>query len=141
MKSTPQSERILDRHIAVLEEKLEDLRKKKLSLLQARMKEAEDAFRAMQSNLGGGGPGRPKGSKGAKAAKGASGRGGPRGPRMTDEQVLSKLTSVVKAAGSEGISARAASLEAGVFYLRAIKVMDEHFRKTGSAKWTRYFAK
>ena len=54
---------------------------------------------------------------------------------------MSKLTQVVKAAGADGISARAASQAAGVFYLRAIKAMDGQFRKTGTAKWTRYFIK
>jgi cell division septum initiation protein DivIVA len=135
MKGSSQSEKILDKHISVLEEKLAELRKKKLSLLQARAKEAEQAVRALQSNLGGGGA--PTGRKG----KASSGRGGPRGPRLSDEEVLAKLTAVVKAAGSEGISARAASQEAGVFYLRAIKAMDGTFKKTGAAKWTRYFAK
>ncbi len=136
MKSTPQSEKILDKHISVLEEKLAELRKKKLALLQSRMKEAESAYRALQSNLGGG-----SGAAGRKAGKGSAGRGGPRGPRLSDEQVITKLTQVVKAAGAEGISARAASQAAGVFYLRAIKAMDGQFRKTGTAKWTRYFAK
>ncbi len=131
MNSTNQSEKILDKHIAALEEKLADLRKKKLVLLQTRMKEAESAVRAMQSNLTGT-PGRR--SKG-------TGRSGPRGPRMSDEEVLEKLTKVVKASGSEGISARAAAEQAGVFYLRAIKAMATGFRKTGAAKWTRYFVK
>lgn len=133
MKHTAQSEKILDKQIAAAEEKLAGLRKNKLSLLQARAKEAEDAVRALQSNLNGGG-------SSGRRAKG-TGRGGPRGPRLSDEQVMAKLTQVVKAAGSEGISARAASQEAGVFYLRAIKAMNGHFRKVGSAKWTRYFAK
>lgn len=134
MKSESPSEKLLDKQIAGAEAKLAELQRKKLSFLQNRMKEAERALRAMQSNLGGSG-GSASGGRAKKA-----GRGGPRGPRLTDQQAIERLTKEVKAAGSGGISARAAAMKAGVFYLRAIKLMDANFKKSGVAKWTRYRA-
>jgi len=53
---------------------------------------------------------------------------------------MSDLAKAVKGAGKEGVSARAASQASGVFYPRAIKLMDQNFRKSGSGKWTRYSA-
>jgi hypothetical protein len=50
------------------------------------------------------------------------------------------LSRVVSSAGKEGISARKASQLSGIFYPRAIKLMDDHFKKSGSGKWTRYSA-
>ena len=76
-----------------------------------------------------------------RSSKASAVKGGPRGPRLSEEEVVERLTKVVKAAGEEGISARSAAEEAGVFYLRAIKVMDANFKKTGVAKWTRYRVK
>ncbi|MDB6070195.1 MAG: hypothetical protein JWL81_1366 [Verrucomicrobiales bacterium] len=64
-----------------------------------------------------------------------------RGKRLPEEEVVERLRRVVAAAGSEGISARAAAQDAGVFYLRAIKAMDGNFIKKGSGKWTRYTTK
>lgn len=132
MKTGNLSEKLLDKQIAAAEAKLADLRKKKLAILQSRMREAEQALRSMQSNLGGGGSAAGAG-RGKKA-----GRGGPRGPRLTDQQAIERLTKEVKAAGAAGISARAAALNSGVFYLRAIKLMDATFKKSGTGKWTRY---
>lgn len=132
MKHTLPSERQLDRQIEATEAKLAELRKKKLSYLESRMKEAERALIQMKSNLGGGGSG-----SAVRAGKRSS-RGGPRGPRMNDQEVLERLTKEVKTAGADGISARSAAERSGVFYLRAIKVMDANFKKSGVAKWTRY---
>ena len=132
MKAGSQTEKLLDKQISAAEAKLADLRKKKLTFLQNRMKEAEQALRTMQSNLGGGGAS-------VGRAKKAS-RGGPRGPRLTDQQAIDRLTKEVKAAGSGGISARSAAQKSGVFYLRAIKLMDANFKKSGTGKWTRYRA-
>ena len=132
MKAGSQTEKLLDKQISAAEAKLADLRKKKLTFLQNRMKEAEQALRTMQSNLGGGGAS-------VGRAKKAS-RGGPRGPRLTDQQAIDRLTKEVKAAGSGGISARSAAQKSGVFYLRAIKLMDATFKKSGTGKWTRYRA-
>ena len=130
MKSESQSEKHLDKQIAGAEAKLAELRKKKLQFLQIRMKEAEQALRQMQSNLGGGTGG------GSKKA----GSGGPRGPRLTDQQAIERLTKEVKTAAAAGISARMAAQQSGVFYLRAIKLMDANFKKSGTGKWTRYRA-
>ena len=130
MKAGSQTEKLLDKQISAAEAKLADLRKKKLTFLQNRMKEAEQALRTMQSNLGGGGAS-------VGRAKKAS-RGGPRGPRLTDQQAIDRLTKEVKAAGSGGISARSAAQKSGVFYLRAIKLMDATFKNSGTGKWTRY---
>lgn len=135
MKATPQSEKILDKQIAQLEGKLGELRKKKLSLLQERYQEAERAMQMLQSSIKGG---PVLANFAGRSSKSISTKGGPRGPRLSEEEVVERLTKVVKAAGEEGISARSAAEEAGVFYLRAIKVMDANFKKTGVAKWTRY---
>jgi hypothetical protein len=129
---TSNSEKALDRQIAALEDKLSALKKKKLVHAQARLREAE---RLVQELSGGGS------SSGSVRGQGKASKTGPRGPRLSDEEVVERLTRVVKAAGEEGISARSAAEEAGVFYLRAIKVMDSHFKKTGVAKWTRYRVK
>ena len=128
MKSESQSEKHLDKQIAGAEAKLAELRKKKLQFLQIRMKEAEQALRQMQSNLGGGTGGGNK----------KAGSGGPRGPRLTDQQAIERLTKEVKTAAAAGISARSAAQKSGVFYLRAIKLMDANFKKSGTGKWTRY---
>ena len=130
MKAGSQTEKLLDKQISAAEAKLADLRKKKLTFLQNRMKE-EQALRNMQSNLGGGGVASIGRSKKAS-------RGGPRGPRLTDQQAIERLTKEVKAAGAGGISARSAAQKSGVFYLRAIKLMDATFKKSGTGKWTRY---
>ena len=131
MKSESQSEKFLDKQIASTEAKLAELRKKKLQFLQNRMKEAEQALRQMQSNIGSGGvAGTGRGKK--------AGSGGPRGPRLTDQQAMERLTKEVKTAGASGISARSAAQKSGVFYLRAIKLMDANFKKSGTGKWTRY---
>lgn len=130
MKSK-QSEKVLDKQIAQTEGKLAELRKKKLALLQSRLKDAERAMHELSSNI-------KSGAVGSGAKPGKKGRGGPRGPHLSEAEVLDRLTRVVKAAGPEGISARSAAADAGVFYLRAIKVMDDNFKKSGVAKWTRY---
>ena len=129
MKAGSQTEKLLDKQISAAEAKLAELRKKKLAFLQNRMKEAEQALRNMQSNLGG--------AASVGRSKKAS-RGGPRGPRLTDQQAMDRLTKEVKTAGAGGISARSAAQKSGVFYLRAIKLMDANFKKSGTGKWTRY---
>jgi hypothetical protein len=134
MKKLSLSEKVLDKQISQLEDKLSELKKKKLAVLQGRLHEAQRAMNELQSGIKGGAS-YPilRTSKTPPTAK-----GGPRGPRLSSEDVVERLTKAVKAAGSEGISARSAAENAGVFYLRAIKVMDENFVKTGSGKWTRY---
>lgn len=135
MKSSSPSEKILDKQIAQVEAKLSDLRKKKLALLQSRLHDAERAMQELASNI----KGTPMlANYGARRGAKAATKVGPRGPRLSDAEVVERLAKVVKAAGEEGISARSAAEAAGVFYLRAIKVMDNHFKKTGVAKWTRY---
>ena len=139
MKSTSPSEKILDKQIAQVEAKLSDLRKKKLALLQGRLQDAERAMQELASNI----KGTPMLANygGRRGAKAAATKVGPRGPRLSDAEVVERLAKVVKAAGDDGISARSAAEAAGVFYLRAIKVMDANFKKTGVAKWTRYRVK
>ena len=68
-------------------------------------------------------------------------RGRKRGKHISDDEVLSQLQEVVSAAGKDGISARQAAQQAGVFYPRAIAVMDANFKKSGAGKWTRYTVK
>lgn len=129
------SDKALDRKIAALEEQLADLRKRKLALAKDRLREAEMEVSRLNNDLKGGGLVLPIIRRKGNA------KGGPRGPRLKDDQVLALLTREVKAAGDQGISAREASKRTGVFYLRAIKVMDENFKKSGTGKWTRYRTK
>lgn len=136
MKSTSPSEKILDKQIAQVEAKLSDLRRKKLALLQSRLHDAERAMQELASNIKGTPMLANYGTR--RGVKAAASKVGPRGPRLSDDEVVERLAKVVKAAGEEGISARSAAEAAGVFYLRAIKVMDANFKKTGVAKWTRY---
>ena len=119
----------IDARIAALESELEGLRRKKLAALQEQLSQ-------LQTSLSGGGRApRAKSEGGAKVGRKA---GGGRGKRISEEEVVERLRKSVAASGSEGISARAAAIESGVFYLRAIKAMPEHFVKHGSGKWTRY---
>ncbi|MBP7951319.1 MAG: hypothetical protein KA004_16875 [Verrucomicrobiales bacterium] len=125
-------ERAIDRKIATLENQLTTLRKQKLAIAKDRLRAAELEFNRLHQGLKSGGKGLPALRPAGNA------KGGPRGPRLSDDDVVALLTREVKAAGAEGISARKASTRAGVFYMRAIPVMDAHFKKSGSGKWTRY---
>ncbi len=137
----------IDKRIAEIEKELSGLRRQKLSELQTQMA-------ALQASIGSPAlpeprkarPGRPA-SKGwaAEIQSSPAGpqpkpRGRKRGKHVPDEEALKKLSTVVKGAGSDGISARSAAQIAGVFYPRAIKLLNENFRKSGSGKWTRYAA-
>ncbi len=132
---------LLDRRIADLEQELVKLRQRKVAQLR-------DELSQLEADINGTRPAKAT-SKGWAAdliqsanepfeqtAKFES-----RGKRQSDEEVLERLRKVVAAAGSEGISARAAALKAGVFYLRAIPVMADSFTRTGKGKWTRYTMK
>lgn len=138
----------LDRRIADLERELAGLRRQKLTELQNQMA-------TLQASIGGIiiGPG-PQFSRRGRPPKNANGtitslppagigrkrRGRKRGKRIADEDALAALSSAVKSAGKDGISARQASQVSGIFYPRAITLMDRHFKKSGSGKWTRYTA-
>lgn len=126
---------ILDRRINELERELTSLRLKKVAQLQGELNK-------LQSDINGTRPMKASDSKGWVADLTSSGDGnrrkGGRGKRLSEEDVIDRLRRVVTSAGEEGISARAAAMQSGVFYLRAIKVMDENFTKSGSGKWTRY---
>lgn len=131
---------LLDRRINELEHELAQLKRKKMALLQTEMAK-------LQADISGTRP--AKESRGWVAdlmPQNASGTGAPTSSgggrrRMSDEEVLERLRGAVAAAGEEGISARQAAMDTGVFYLRAIKIMDDHFNKKGSGKWTRYTLK
>ena len=130
---------LIDRRIGELEQELAKLRMRKVAQLQ-------EELNKLQSDL--------NGTRPSKAAKGwasdlvpslpspaVTRKSGGRGKRLSEEEVVERLRKVVAAAGSEGISARAAAKQAGVFYLRAIKSMNDSFVKNGSGKWTRYTIK
>jgi hypothetical protein len=135
MKSDP-----IDRRISELETELHKLRQRKISQLREELAQLESGFTGERPS--------------ARAAKGwaAELTGDPAstgkrsytrktsgsGKRLTDEDVVNRLRKVVAAAGSEGISARAAAIQSGVFYVRAIKAMNDNFVKSGAGKWTRY---
>ncbi len=134
---------LIDRRISDLENELAKLRQRKVAQLREELSKLE-------SDLNGTRP--AKVSKGWAADiapvlagsppfSGGKSSGAGRGKRLSEEEVVDRLRKVVAAAGSEGISARAAAQEAGVFYLRAIKAMDGAFVKSGSGKWTRYTTK
>ncbi|MES2705863.1 MAG: hypothetical protein V4726_04595 [Verrucomicrobiota bacterium] len=134
---------ILDRRINELERELTTLRRKKMTQLQ-------DELNKLQSDINGTRPVKASDSKGwvadlvpqlAGTVDTSPRRKGGRGKRLSEEDVIERLRRVVASAGEEGISARAAAMQSGVFYLRAIKVMDENFTKAGSGKWTRYTLK
>lgn len=127
------NEKIIDRKIAALEAKLADLRKRKLAIARERLRAMEAEINRLNADIS---------SNGLMslqiATRKGNPKGGPRGRRLKDEEVLALLTREVKASGETGISAREAAKRTGVFYLRAIKAMDEHFKKSGTGKWTRY---
>jgi hypothetical protein len=130
---------LIDRRISELENELAGLRRRKVAQLQEELSK-------LQSDLNGTRP--AKASKGwasdlvpSLSGSSTSGKSGGRGKRLSDDEVVERLRKVVAASGSEGISARAAAEQAGVFYLRAIKTMGDAFVKTGSGKWTRYTIK
>ncbi len=133
---------LIDRRIAELETELTKLRQRKVAQLR-------EELTKLESDLGS--SPRPSKSTGkgwaselsasyATASPGGRKTGG-RGKRLSEDEVVERLRKVVAAAGSEGISARAAALQADVFYLRAIKAMDGNFVKSGAGKWTRYTIK
>lgn len=132
---------LLDRRISDLENELANLRRRKMAELQ-------EELNKLQADLNGTRP--TKMSKGWAAdlipalEPGDSAplrKSNGRGKRLSDEEVIERLRKVVAAAGTEGISARAAAEQANVFYLRAIKAMGETFVKSGAGKWTRYTIK
>ncbi len=153
-KKTNMNESI-DRRIAELERELAGLRRQKLSELQSQVA-------ALQASIGSGGAvsaGRPAGRKPGRPPKASKGwaasaladagayeaaprkrRGRKRGKHIPDNEALALLSKVVASSGKEGVSARQASQLSGIFYPRAIKLMDENFKKSGSGKWTRYSA-
>lgn len=142
----------VDKRIAELEKELAALRRQKLARLQSEIA-------ALEASLTGGETPAPaptaKGGKSAKKATkgwvadvlGASTESGPKkrgrrkGKFIPDEDALARLTKVIKAAGKNGISARQASASTGIFYPRAISLMDANFAKSGTGKWTRYNSK
>ncbi len=126
------TERKLDQKIAKLEEELGVLRKQKLVQAKVRLAAAQAEVERLSSGKG-------KASSG-KVGRPKSGTGS-RGPRLTDAQAGEKLAAAVKAAGAEGISAKAAAEEAGVNYIRAGKLIKKLFKVRGAGKWTRYFIK
>lgn len=131
---------LLDRRINELEHELAQLKRKKMALLQtemARLQADITGTRPAKENRGWVADLVPAEGGGGETIRSlSSGR-----RRMTEEEVLERLRGAVAASGEEGISARQAAMDTGVFYLRAIKVMDEHFVKKGSGKWTRYTLK
>lgn len=136
----------IDQQIQRIEKELAGLRRQKLETLRSEMAALEAALHTNgeKATPAAGKGRRPRAVSAAPAAakgKNIKKRRGPkRGPRVSDEEVLEKLRAAVQDAGTEGISARAAAQEAGVFYPRALKVMDGNFTKSGSGKWTRYTA-
>ena len=129
---------LIDRRIGELENELARLRQRKVAQLREELSRLESELNGVRPAKSSKGWATEVGTTTENAPEISSGRSGGRGKRLSEEDVVERLRRVVAAAGSEGISARAAAQEAGVFYLRAIKAMDGAFVKTGSGKWTRY---
>ena len=132
----------IDRRISILEAELHNLRQHKIAQLREQLAQLESGQSGSRSPA--------KATKGWAAELSTPRSTGKRpynrkttgtGKRLSDEEVADRLRKVVAAAGSEGISARAAAIQSGVFYVRAIKAMDGKFVKTGAGKWTRYTIK
>lgn len=138
---------LIDRRISDLENELTVLRRRKMALLQEELSKLQsdlNGTRPVKSAKGWASdlvPALEYDSAGTFPAKRKYTKSGSRGKRLSDEDVIERLRKVVASAGSEGISARSAAEQAGVFYLRAIKAMGDTFVKSGSGKWTRYTIK
>ena len=140
----PMKSDLLDRRISDLENELANLRRRKVAELQ-------EELNKLQADLNGTRPGRISRGWAAELTPGTAAtegeeeappfKSGGRRKHQSDEEVVDRLRKVVAASGTEGISARAAAEKAGVFYLRAIKVMGDSFVKSGAGKWTRYTIK
>ena len=143
----------LDRRISALETELQELRRRKIALLQEQIAQVESS---LSSNAASAKPGAGRKGKGWTAAMpSASGwspeprraktgpkrRGRRPGKRVPDDQILPAITKLVSASGKEGISGRKVAEEIGVFYPRVVKIMEANFRKTGERKWSRYHLK
>ena len=132
---------LLDRRIADLEQELVKLRQRKVAQLRDELSQLEaniNGTRSTKSSSKGWAADLMLSSSEPFQPAATSER---QGRHQSDDEVLERLAKVVAAAGSEGISARAAALKAGVVYLRAIPVMAESFARTGKGKWTRYTIK
>ena len=127
----------IDRRISELENELLGLRRRKVAELQ-------EVLQKLQADLNGAAPTRRTRGKTAASDTGSKRKytkTGPRAKKLSDEEIIERLTPVVAAAGPEGISARAAADNAKVIYVRAMNLMGTHFAKSGSGKWTRYTSK
>jgi hypothetical protein len=155
----------LDKRIIALETELEELRRRKIDLLQQQIAAIQASLsgnssasppKASTSSRDGGntksGKGwvadlQPAGGRARKSAGPGSGKSGPKkrgrrpGKRIPDEQMLPSIAKLVSASGKEGISARKVSDAIGVFYPRVAKIMEKHFKRTGARKWSRYHLK
>lgn len=134
---------MIDHRIAELESELAKLRQRKVAQLR-------EELARLESYLDGG-P-RPAKSSGKGWAPDLSDTPAPSTPsisrkarggrkRPSDAEVVARLRKAVVAAGSEGISARAAALQGNINYLRAIKAMDSSFVKSGAGRSSRYTIK
>ena len=133
---------LIDRRIAELESELTKLRQRKVTQLREELTRLESDLNSSPRPAKSSGKGWAS-ELSATLASSSSGsrKAGGRGKRLSEDEVVERLRKVVAAAGSEGISARAAAQQADVFYLRAIKAMDNNFVKSGAGKWTRYTIK
>jgi hypothetical protein len=114
----------IDAQIASLEKALGALKAQKLREMEAQVERYRQAMLA-----------------GYDSPKVGRPRKGVRGPQLSDEEVLERLTKAIKGAGAGGISARAAAIQGGVFYPRALKALRGNFKQKGAGKWSRYFLK
>ncbi len=144
---------MIDRRIGELENELFALRRRKIVLLQEELQKLQSGLGSAGAAVGSvktGKRGRPAKANNTRVAPSASDADAPassgrrtrkRGKKISDEEAVDRLRKIVISAGSEGVSARAAAIEAKVLYPRAMKLMTASFVKSGSGKWTRYTIK
>jgi hypothetical protein len=134
----------LDKQIADLESRLADLRRQKLTALQAQVAELQASITGAPAAAR---AGLPKASGLAAAARVKAPRTGPKkrgrrpGKRIPDEVLLEQIRVIVTDAGADGISAREVAARTDIFYPKVIKLMKPVFKARGKGKWTRYSLK
>lgn len=127
----------IDNQIAAIERELAQLRRQKLSALEAEVSALRSLLGVETGNGSPRGPS-PGVSSGAEPSpKGRRGRRGKR-KRFTDEDAVAALTAAVRAGGREGIAGKQASEASGVSYPRAMQLLGANFKRSGGGKWTRF---
>jgi hypothetical protein len=149
----------IDTELSELESKISDLREERAALLTEELAmstgsnpPAAAPARAALPAEGAQPPrrrGRPPGKKNSQPAEGATpapskakkkGRRTKARVKLSPEQAMEKVDAVVRAAGTEGISALQASKSSGLSYPIVAEILKAKFRKEGNRRDSRYYA-